>query len=266
MERIAIISDVHANITALKAVLDDIEKRNIDRIFCLGDTVVKGVSPAESIDLIKEKCEIILIGNTDFSVCTEDAVKKKFWTTEKIGPERLKFLYNLPKMHQFYMSGQLIRLFHATPFNLDGIFNPMYNNKKEKENRVITDPKDMFKNTEFLGISKNDPEPDIVGYGHIHTPMVVKYGNRTIFNTGSVGSPVEMNLENENGDNNKFSTVASYSILEGDYGSKIHSNISFTQVRVLYDIEKEIKLLEKSDMPGIEKNIKILRTAMSYDI
>ena len=261
MERIAIISDVHANITALNAVLKDIKQRKINRIFCLGDCVVKGVSPAEVIDILRENCEVILIGNTDYSICVEEAIKRKFWTTEKIGLERVKFLSNLPRMYQFYMSGQLIRLFHATPYSLDGLFNPMF--KNDDLTRVITNPDDMFKNTEFLGLNKDDKEPDIVGYGHIHTPMIIKHKNRTIFNTGSVGSPVEMGLTDTEMDENKFSTVASYMILEGDYNSKIHSNISFTQVRVIYDIEKEIELLKKSDMPGKTKNIKILKTAIS---
>ena len=65
MERIAIFSDVHANITALDAVLDDISKRNINKIICLGDLVYKGVCPAEVIDKVKEKCDIVLRGNCD---------------------------------------------------------------------------------------------------------------------------------------------------------------------------------------------------------
>ena len=49
MEKIAIISDIHANIVALEAVLEDIKKRNISRIFCLGDLVLKGSSPCEVV-------------------------------------------------------------------------------------------------------------------------------------------------------------------------------------------------------------------------
>lgn len=61
MEKIAIISDIHANITALGKVLEDIEKRKINKIFCLGDSVVKGASPEKAIDLLREKCEVMLI-------------------------------------------------------------------------------------------------------------------------------------------------------------------------------------------------------------
>ena len=261
MEKIAIISDIHANITALEAVLADIEKRKVDKIFCIGDSIVKGANPAKVIDILKEKCDVMLIGNTDYTVCNPEAKEKGYWTTKQIGEERAKFIFNLPRMHQFYLSGQLVRLFHATPFDLDGIYNPMYkNNNSRKE---ITDPSKMFKNTEFLGVKDEIIEPDIVGYGHIHTPLLVKYKNKTIFNTGSIGVPVEMQIIDENDENNKFSTVASYTILEGDYGSKEYGNISFTQVRVIYDIEKEIEILKASDMPNREGIIKSLKTAMS---
>lgn len=65
MEKIAIISDVHSNITAFKAVVEDIAKRGITRIFCAGDLVLRGSSPAEVVDIAKEKCEIIVKGNAD---------------------------------------------------------------------------------------------------------------------------------------------------------------------------------------------------------
>ena len=62
----------------------------------------------------------------------------------------------------------------------------------------------------------------------------------------------------------KFSTMASYIILEGEYDSKCLSGISINLVRVPYDIEKEIENLRKSDMPGKEDAIKMLLTAWPY--
>ena len=55
MDRLAIISDIHGNITALNAVLDDIASREISRIICLGDYVTKGCNPDLVIDKIREK-------------------------------------------------------------------------------------------------------------------------------------------------------------------------------------------------------------------
>ena len=128
MEKIAILSDVHGNITALNAVLNDIKQRGIKRIICLGDYVVKSVHPDLVIDRLKQVCEVMLIGNCDYSICRPEAKHKKFWSREKIGEERANFIFNLPKSYEFYISGHLIRLFHASPFSLDGIYNPMFSN------------------------------------------------------------------------------------------------------------------------------------------
>ena len=65
MTRIAIISDIHSNLEALKATFKDIEKRKVDRIICLGDIIAKGVHPKECLKLIREKCDIVLQGNCD---------------------------------------------------------------------------------------------------------------------------------------------------------------------------------------------------------
>ena len=264
MEKIAIISDVHGNITALNAVLEDIENRGIKRIFCLGDSVIKCTHPDLVIDKLREVCEVILIGNCDYSVCKPEAKDRNFWSRNKIGEERANFIFNLPKSHDFYMSGHLIRLFHASPYRLNDIYNPMYSNKEMlSENRIeLQSPEDLFKNTEFLGKNPNDKEPDIVGYGHIHTPFIVRYKNKTIFNSGSVGIPVEMHNSDINDESNKFSTLASYIIIEGNYGDTNLGSISFNLVRIPYNIQKEVEDLENSDMPNKELILRSLKGAI----
>ena len=265
MEKIAIISDVHGNITALKAVITDIEKRNINKIFCLGDSVLKSCNSDQVIDLLKEKCEVILKGNCDEAITRPDIPKGRFWTRDLIGEERASFIYNLPIYHDFYMSGYLIRLFHASPFGLDYIFNPMFSNEHTIYSATeIHDAMQLFENTEFIGKSKSDPVPDMVGYGHIHTPNLLRIRNKTIFNPGSVGMPIEMLNDNYNDETNKFSTLASYIILEGDYESKNLSSIDINLVRLPYNVEEEIKLLEASSLPSKNKVIKELRSATNY--
>ena len=64
-ERIALISDVHGNLTALEAVLADIDARGITRIFNLGDYVGKGHRGREVVDLCRERCEVNILGNWD---------------------------------------------------------------------------------------------------------------------------------------------------------------------------------------------------------
>ena len=58
--RIAIISDIHGNLEALKTCLADIQKRNIDKIFCLGDILAKGCHMEECVKLVRENCDVIL--------------------------------------------------------------------------------------------------------------------------------------------------------------------------------------------------------------
>lgn len=265
MDKIAIISDVHANITALNTVLDDIASRGISRIFCLGDSVTKCANPDLVIDLLKEKCEIVLKGNCDEVIARPSNANGNFWSRKKIGEDRANYLYNLPVSTEFYMSGRLVRLFHASPHSLSHIYNPMFSNSDTVRKDVeLASPLSLFENTDFIGKTANDPIPDIVGYGHIHTPNIFRFGNKTIFNTGSVGMPIEMSNANNNLDEtNLFSTISSYIILEGTYGSKDLSSISINLVRLPYDIQQEIEYLEKSDMPNKNKAINSLRTASS---
>ena len=179
MERIAILSDVHGNITALRAVIRDIERRGIKKIYCLGDSVIKCANPDKVVDLLRKKCEVILIGNCDEIVCRPGIEYGRFWSRDIIGEERARFLYNCPISYEFYMSGHLVRLFHASPISLEHIFNPMYPNSDTIYfNKIITNPEDLFKNTEFIGKTDTDPIPDIIGYGHLHTPNIFRFKNK----------------------------------------------------------------------------------------
>ena len=61
----AIISDIHANLEALEAVLADISRQGITEIYCLGDIIGYGPNPRECIDLVMEHCKVCLLGNHD---------------------------------------------------------------------------------------------------------------------------------------------------------------------------------------------------------
>lgn len=266
MEKIAIISDIHGNITALNAVLNDIKSRNITKVFCLGDLITKCAHPDLVIDKIKQSCEVILIGNCDYSICKPESKSKNFWSRNIIGEDRAEFIINLPKSYEFFMSGHLIRLFHASPYSLSEIFNPMFSNINSKYADLEISADRLFENTDFIGKTKSDSTPDIVGFGHIHTPCIVRYKNKTIFNCGSVGIPIEMLNTDINDTCNKFSTMASYIILEGHLGSTDFGSISFNLVRVPYNILEEIKDLENSNMPNKEKIIRSLSSAIPNNI
>lgn len=262
MDKIAVISDVHGNSTALNAVLDDIKNRGIKHIYCLGDSAIKCANPDLVIDKLREHCEVILKGNCDEAIARPDIPQGKFWSRDKIGEERAKFLYNLPVSYEFKLSGHLVRLFHSSPFGLDYVFNPLYlNNNNFYADKQLRNPIQLFENTEFIGKTKADPVPDVVGYGHLHTPNLFRYQNKTIFNVGSVGIPIEMMNNNFSDPTNRFSTMCSYVILEGVLDSDKLEEISFNFIRVPYNIEKEIQDLKNSTLVNREEIITNLLTA-----
>ena len=102
--RIAIISDIHSNLEALKTVLKYIENEKISRIICLGDVVGYGPRPNECVDLVREKCERTLLGNhdsasldeTDINFFNEYARQAILWTRKRLNQETKEFLRSLP--------------------------------------------------------------------------------------------------------------------------------------------------------------------------
>ena len=67
--KIAIISDIHSNLEALKRVFASIDERQAEAVYCLGDIVGYGSYPNECIELVREKCSIVLQGNHDAGAC-----------------------------------------------------------------------------------------------------------------------------------------------------------------------------------------------------
>lgn len=238
MEKIAIISDVHGCYVSLKAVLDDIEKRNIKRIFMLGDLVAKGSQPEKTIDLIKEKCEIVIKGNCDDIVGEKGTTAEHFWNKEKIGKERQEYLASLPEYYDFYMSGLNIRLLHASPKSMYNSIN-IYNITENINNEI----EEMF--ADINGIV-----PNVVIFGHIHSPFMYRLDNKMLINTGSVSNSCDIVTKN-----NETNLMSSYLIIEGEYNSKEVASISYEIVRLPYEYEKEIENLKNSDMPNKEMAI-----------
>lgn len=235
MDKIAIISDIHGNIPALTAVLNDIKLKNIKKIFCLGDIVGKGPNPDIALDIIKKNCEIIVKGNWDYFLSENLSSKVSKWNFEKLGKERIEYLKTLPLFAEFYMSGKLIRIFHAAPTDL---FYRVYSFSETLKKLKLFDPP-----------NSNYQIADIVGYGDIHGAFIDHIDDKTIFNVGSVGNPLDMPL-------------ASYAVLEGTLNSNILSPLSIAIVKIPYDISKAIEDAHKEiDLPQKEKYIAELLTA-----
>ena len=245
--KIAIISDIHGNLEALRATLMDIQKRKVDKIICLGDIIARGVHSKKCIELVKANCDIILQGNCDLYFALEHTnmneipkleQKRIIWNQSLINKADRNFLLNLPFSYEFYLSGSLVRLFHATPTSL---------NKSVLNIDNIEEKYDLFlasKNT----ISQNNA--DVVIYGHIHQPYMDKLYNKTLINVGSVGISFDAIRNNSKDSDVMETTRSNYMIIEGEYGSrKYTTDISFQFIKVPYNIEKE---LEDEDL-NIEK-------------
>ncbi len=90
----AIISDIHGNADALRAVLADIDARGIERTICLGDIIGYGPEPLECVDMVRERCAWSLMGNHDFGVLYEPtnfnpgAQAAAYWTREQFDAEQ----------------------------------------------------------------------------------------------------------------------------------------------------------------------------------
>lgn len=243
MEKIALIADIHSNIVALKAVLEDIESKGITRIFCLGDIVLKGSSPCETLDLIRNKCEVVIKGNCDnyavkpnYKNPTGNHLYHRKWYNNILGEERIGYLRNLPMYMDLYISGSLVRMFHATKNDLDyRIFDISSIDEKMK----------LFEDEANI--------PDIVIYADIHKQYLQKIVNKTIINIGSVGNALEISIPNDGTVDMEEMTQAHYCIIEGEMGDKEKKALSIQFVRVPYDINKEIELAKKSNSPGLEK-------------
>jgi predicted phosphodiesterase len=235
VDRIALISDIHGNIPALEAVLRDIRDRGVDRILCLGDLAGKGPSSASVVDICRDKCEVTLKGNWDDFIASNDH-PTALWHQQRLGTARLDFLRNLAHTTDFHFSGRRVRLFHSSQL---GIYHRVFMNDDMDKQRA------MFTNTEFTGY---EPEPDFVAYGDVHTVYLRHFYDRTLLNVGSVDNPLDL-------------TLASYVILEGEYGAREHSALSIHLMRVPYDIELAIEQARDADMPTFELYRDELRTA-----
>ncbi len=90
----AIISDIHSNLEALTAVFNDIKKRGIKTVYCLGDVIGYGPNPKECLDLIIEKTQWCVLGNHDYATLYEPtnfnyaAEQASFWTREVLEEEK----------------------------------------------------------------------------------------------------------------------------------------------------------------------------------
>ncbi len=242
----AIISDIHSNLEALTTVLDDINRKGIKTIYCLGDVVGYASDPTECLDLVIERTEFSVMGNHDYAVLYEPtnfnygAEQASFWTREILEKEddeqkrnrRWDFLGNQQmrwcrdmelngvKTHIDFVHASPRRpineyIFpddvYSTPTKITALF--------EKLSHIC-----FIGHTHLPGVFLDDPDfytPDELGFKYPIIP-----DEKAIINVGSVGQPRDR-------DNR-----ASYAYVDG---SEVHF------VRLDYDYETAAKKIYNND-------------------
>ena len=239
MQQVALISDIHGNVPALAAVLNDIQARGITRIICLGDLVGKGPQSDVCVDMCRDSSELVLRGNWDDFMPDPQTSPTLRWHQAQLGHERLHYLKQLPLAHDLVVSGRTVRLFHASQTSVH--VRVLMSSGSEKHLA-------MFDNTDLTDPNGKGARADVVGYGDIHRAYQMSYDRRMLFKVGSVGNPLD-------------GTTASYGILQGEFGDAEVSPFGIQLARVPYEIETAIQIAVEMDMPHLAAYEQELRTA-----
>jgi len=206
--KIAVISDIHSNYPALRAVLQEIGSEDIDKVICAGDLVGYYSMPEETIKTIQNRDITCVQGNHDKAVVSEtpenfniSAKRATDWTRRQLSEDSLEFIRSLPTERNLRYDDVSIYLTHGSP--IDNL-----NQYIRKE-----DVSEWNLNRWF------DEFPDFVLFGHTHVPFVKEIEGTIIANPGSIGQP-------RDGDSR-----SSYAVINSD-----RKEIEFK--RVDYNIEK----------------------------
>jgi diadenosine tetraphosphatase ApaH/serine/threonine PP2A family protein phosphatase len=194
--RCLVISDIHANLQAFEAVLNDSKNhsQSYDIVWCLGDLVGYGAEPNECIELLRTLPHICLAGNHDWAVLGkldlrtfhESAAFVVEWTQENLSPQNMNYLKARPEQlpHDDYL------LVHASP--REPIWEYITDVNVAEENfNVTTVPFCLVGHTHVPVVFVKDGRTS-----HVHValpsanvPVVLKRDSRYIINPGSVGQP-----------------------------------------------------------------------------
>jgi putative phosphoesterase len=242
--KIALFSDIHGNLPALEAVLDDIEKHQPDERYCLGDLVNFAPWTNEVIDLIRANDIPVVIGNHDQGIGNhkdvfsfsfksdqerEAGLKAIAYTNAQIRDNNREYLRKLPKNIRLYPNIEPphihILLTHASPENINLYIQEDHN---EKDLLEIMD--------EYTA--------DVMLMGHTHRPyhrlLFAEKNNEKVYkhaiNVGSVGKP-------KDGDSR-----AAWCMLELTKNSSLYDpeTIPVHIHRVAYDLKRTVNAIKQS--------------------
>jgi len=217
--RVAFISDVHSNLEALEAVLDEVGKL---KVFCCGDIVGYGASPNEVVRIIRQIGATCVLGNHDQASLQGDvgdfnprAAMAAIWTSKNLSDESRAFLASLPREVSTEIGGKRLYMAHGSPDDT------MW------EYVLPSTHSDLF--DYYL----QKVGADAMALGHTHQAFEWRSDDgRIVFNPGSVGQP-------RNGD-----TRASFAVLKVEAGE-----LQLETKKVEYDVERAAKKILESGLP-----------------
>ena len=235
--RIAILSDIHGNTTALKAVLSDAKRQEATEYWLLGDIFLPGPGENDLLALLKDlPITATVRGNWDDCVLEvldgqyglEDPQEVQLlrltqFLMERMDPETIVWLRSLPMLEKKEVDGLCFSLSHNLP------------NKNYGGDLSVGNNTDKF--DQLL-----DEETDVAVYGHVHKQLL-RYGSQgqQIINPGTIGMPY---FDWEALKNHR----AQYAVIEVEDGELV--NILFRKVS--YDYEAELELAKSKGLPFIE--------------
>lgn len=246
--KIALFSDIHANLPALEAFFKSVETQKPDAIYCLGDLVGYNIWPNEVINEIRKRGIPTIAGNYDFGIgrasndcgCAYKTDEEKAngavsisFTNQIVKEEERQYLRSLPAhlKIEFQLNEDKLNLLlvHGSPRKINEY---LFEDRDEKS----------------LWRIMQDADADIMCFGHTHKPYhrilpAVAEENqhyRHAINTGSVGKP-------KDGDKR-----GGYVVLHIDEGSSVlkKDSIRVEFIRFEYDVEKAAKAVEASPLPN----------------
>ena len=235
--RIAILSDIHGNTTALKAVLSDAKRQEATEYWLLGDIFLPGPGENDLLALLKDlPITATVRGNWDD--CVLEALDGQYgledlqevqllrmtqYLMERMDPDQIAWLRSLPMVAKKEIDGLRFSLSHNLP------------DKNYGSDLLVDNDTDNF--DQLL-----DEETDVAVYGHVHKQLL-RYGSQgqQIINPGTIGMPY---FDWEALKNHR----AQYAVIEVEDGELV--NILFR--KVAYDYEAELELAKSKELPFIE--------------
>ena len=236
--KIGIITDIHSNIQALKAILNEFDRIKIDKIICCGDIIGIGINPEETVqELLKRKNSLIAIqGNHEQYLLnglpkevhnskrkmSKEEIENHKWNHSKLSEQSIKFLSELKLFENVEIEEKKILVVHY-PQKKDGTY------KIYIKNPSIIENKEMFR----------EYDDDIFLFGHTHMRSINKIDNKWYINTGSLGCPLNSN-------------IAKAGLLEINNGK-----IKFKRIDVEYNVKEIIEEIYRLKFPFYKKILKI---------